>query len=374
MPEYRPSGKRRLSQEELMREYRGETPEKRRKKQVILSPAKRKEAKIIHEAKTAMPPVSPVRQQRNEQHKALEQERLRNQKKRNVAKKAKRKKRKRNMLLYDIIFIVLIVGTLAILSVTVLFNISEITINGNEKYTDDQVIAASGVNIGDNLIRLDIGSAENGILQNLIYVDDVNVSRSFPNRLTVDITTAVPMAAIYTNASYYVISYNNKLLDIAKSAPQNTPTVDGIVLSASNEVGKQIIKDEIGKLDITEEIINAFNEYKLNEPLKINISDAMNIKITYDNRLQIDFGAPTQLKEKMYALDVLVREEIGTDDKLTIMLTNPERVVTRPIYESDTTTAPEETTAPDVTTDENGSLPEDTTASETEAPEETTAE
>ena len=49
------------------------------------------------------------------------------------------------------LFIVLLVAVGAVLSLTVLFPIKQITAKGSEKYTSEQIVALSGINIGDNL-------------------------------------------------------------------------------------------------------------------------------------------------------------------------------------------------------------------------------
>ena len=61
--------------------------------------------------------------------------------------------RRRNMSLYYglVLFIVLIM--FAVLSVTVFFNVENIIVNGSSIYTAEEIVAASGIQGGDNMIR-----------------------------------------------------------------------------------------------------------------------------------------------------------------------------------------------------------------------------
>lgn len=363
MPEFKPTKRNRMSQDELMREYRGEKPEKvkkAKKKQPLHKPSKRKQEKIIQQSKTQNPPVSPVRQLENERRR-LERERIEKERKKNekLKKRNNRRKKKRNMLLYYILIAVVTVTTLSILSVTVLFNVSSIEIVNNEKYTDEQVIAAAGVSEGDNLVRMNTASIEEKILEKLIYVDTASVERHFPNKLKIVLTTADPMAEIYYDGSYYVLSYREKLLAVADNQHHTERLVRGLEIDAQTaQVGKILPDTEDKKVELIHKIVTGLDQNKLFEKCRIDVTDTMAITILYDDRISIDFGAGIQIEEKLYAAGVLINEKLDDDEKIVMMLSNPERVVTRPIHDSGDTavTTPPETEPPSDT--QNLDLPE----------------
>ena len=67
-------------------------------------------------------------------------------------KEKKRRKRLSAYIVYYVIFGILAAVILAVLSTTVLFNLSKYRITGDTVYTEQQIIDAAGVNTGDNLI------------------------------------------------------------------------------------------------------------------------------------------------------------------------------------------------------------------------------
>ena len=364
MPEYNTSKKRSMSEEELRAEYRREGGAKKKKK--WKNPvAAHKEKKIIHEARTAPPPVSPARMAVNKEAETrrINEQRRRKEEQRRSAKRKKARKRK-SMTLYYIMFGVLITAVLSILSVTVLFNISSVTVEGESVYSDEEIIEAGEIRTGENLVRFNSSAAEQKILEKLVYIDKVTVSRGFPDKLIVKVTAAEPALCIKSGKKYYVSSANGKLLEISGS-PVSALVADGIMLKDDLKPGDTIqgLEDEDAlKLEVLRTLSEEMKGLGLNASAEINMTDRMDISIIYDGRIRMELGSDAQLHRKLYAASVLLDEYISPDDRMTILLTNPERVVTRPIYgdvTEEVTTTPEQTTLPEETSD----------AEETTAPE-----
>ncbi|MDE5619016.1 MAG: cell division protein FtsQ, partial [Ruminococcus sp.] len=75
-----------------------------------------------------------------------------NVERRNSGKRMRR--RRRNMNLYAVVVIALVLTIGITMSYTFLFNIEEVHIsNISERYDENQIFGASGVSIGDNLLR-----------------------------------------------------------------------------------------------------------------------------------------------------------------------------------------------------------------------------
>lgn len=352
MPEYNSSKRRKMSNEELRAEYRKASSRTDRSKM------SRREKKIIAEARTAPPPTSPARTVVNKQAEARRKEELRRRKEQEKRKKRRDTRKRKSMMLYYIMFGLLIITVFSILSVTVLFNITEIEIKGESVYSDEEVIAAAGVSEGDNLVRFSAASAEERILSELVYIDEVIISRSFPNKLVISVKAAEPMMCIEMSGKYYVASFNSKLLGIS-SEPAHCPTVTGVDLKSGLTEGSSLegLDDEnTERLEAVIDLVNEMKLLELDKSAQIDASDIMDIKMVYDNRISMELGSAVRLHEKMYAAAVLLETEISENDRLVMLLSNPERVVTRPVYsnqgEDDYIATSEETEAPEEETAE----------------------
>ena len=72
----------------------------------------------------------------------------------NSRKRMRRRRRFMNVYIIIVLVLVAVIGFAA--SYTFLFNIGEITVSGeSDMYSAEQIVDASGIHEGDNLLRLD---------------------------------------------------------------------------------------------------------------------------------------------------------------------------------------------------------------------------
>ena len=91
----------------------------------------------------------------------------------------------------------------ATLGATVFFQVETIAVVGNSRYTAQEVIDASGVQIGDNLFQMNKNQISQRILQQLPYVGEVSPQRGLPSTLTIQVTeiSAAARVEVYQDVS-----------------------------------------------------------------------------------------------------------------------------------------------------------------------------
>ncbi len=72
--------------------------------------------------------------------------------------------------------------------VTVFFQVETVTVNGSVRYTPEEVVEASGIQIGDNLYRFNKNHISSRILQSLPYVEGVSINRKPPSTIVITVT------------------------------------------------------------------------------------------------------------------------------------------------------------------------------------------
>ena len=82
----------------------------------------------------------------------------------------RRRRRGRFSFLTKLLCILLIAGAV-VAALTVFFKVQSITVSGNARYTSEEVVAASGIEIEDNLFLLNKYSAAQAIFEKLPYVE-----------------------------------------------------------------------------------------------------------------------------------------------------------------------------------------------------------
>lgn len=311
----------------------------------------------------------------------------------------KRRKRLSAYIVYYIIFGILAVVILTVLSTTVLFNLSKYRITGDTVYTEQQIIDAAGVNVGDNLILMDAGAVKDRLIAALPYVDKVEVSRNiFTCALEIKLNPATAVANVKKNDRYYLVSENGRIMDAELKAPDKNCVVvlgfdpeyakSGDFLSVTDEGSRNMLTkllravktyDEIDdeneyeaqqKYDCVFALIELCKELDISGHIKtIDISSIYGIKLNYDNKLTLELGDMIDAKLKLTVGKNLIDKGEFDGEKGVLVLsqlsenTYNMKVTFRPEYDDtskDDTSSSEPEPTPD-TPDNSEPVPGDTT-------------
>ncbi len=227
-------------------------------------------------------------------------------------KVGRRKRRNKYTLYYYLAFFVVVV-TITLLSVTILFNATEIEITGTDLYSAEQIRQISGVEVGDNLIRLDAHTAEDCVLNTLSYVEDIKVLRNFPDKISIRVTQAVAQMNIEYGGKYYVISDKGKILEAGLEKPKTgLITVKGFELNKF-EIGENAESDDTLKPGIVKTIISTIEQTGMKNIVEINITDRTDIKLNYESRINILLGSSLDLEYKLNAVRITIDSKIEKD-------------------------------------------------------------
>lgn len=116
------------------------------------------------------------------------------------------RKRKRRRSRFGVLFKLLCLAALVAaltFGATVFFQVENIAVTGNSRYTQEEIIAASGVQVGDNLFRMSKKQISDQILHQLPYVESVSILRGLPSTITFQVTEwdAVAQVEVYGTQS-----------------------------------------------------------------------------------------------------------------------------------------------------------------------------
>lgn len=114
----------------------------------------------------------------------------------------RKRRRSRFGVLFKLLCLVALVAALTF-GATVFFQVEAIAVTGNNRYTQEEIIAASGVQVGDNLFRMSKKQISEQILHQLPYVESVSILRGLPSTITFQVTEwdAVAQVEVYSGAS-----------------------------------------------------------------------------------------------------------------------------------------------------------------------------
>lgn len=238
----------------------------------------------------------------------------------------KRGSRGGNYSLYYAFAAVVAVIVLVILANTVLFDCAAIVVEGNTAYTSEDISAASGISIGDNLLKADLEGAEQSIIAAFPYIDMAEVKRTSPTKVKITVTEAEKWYCVRHGSNVYVVSRRGKLVE--QGNDPSLPVVIGFE-ALEPKVGTMLTSKIETKTAMPSQVLSAAETVGLTGITSLNMNDRFEMEMVVDNRITLKLGDSTQMENKMYVAKELVENEIGPTESVTIDLTNPEKVPVR---------------------------------------------
>lgn len=218
---------------------------------------------------------------------------------------------------------------LYLLSAFVLFKISAIDVvgptdeNGNSAsgssfYTYEQVVAASGVNIGDSLVNISAKNIAAAIEKNLPYIGSVTVKREFPSTLKLTVEDSSTYFAVESGA-YILLNRDYKVLGADSEMPKNCAIIVGDSLKKASPGEIAEFEEEATKTRINM-LVSAFDNEGLTGLTKIDLSNIAGVKVVLNNRITITIGTLTNLEKKLNTVRKTIKEELSNNPNARILI------------------------------------------------------
>lgn len=200
-----------------------------------------------------------------------------------------------------------------------IFKVKSISVQGSTLYDDSEVVDASGIKIGDSIIFKNVKSCEESIYRNLNYVDSAKISKDFFGNITINLEPAKVLFSLNQDEKYYLVSEKDKILEILEEIPPEVVVAQGIKFEISENKVKY--NDEIKK-QLFFKILEQFKEHDLNFVKRINVTDAENLEVIYDDRLTILLGSEEELKYKISTAKEIITGKLSASERGTLDFRN----------------------------------------------------
>ena len=244
-----------------------------------------------------------------------------------------KKKRKRRLKLKGIVIAFLTLLTVIALAValmlTVFFNANAIKVTGSSIYTENEILIASGIMEGDNILRMPKEDIEARIEQALPYVKKAEVLKSLPETVGIKVTPAEESMVLETKGVIYVLDKDYKVLRVANEVPQGMLRIKGIK-SPTVTVGTDLLFSDMQQSRALTDLMAIGSDKGLNIGY-IDISSLVDIKFTVDNRLFVKLGSYNYIDGKINHLVTMLKsvdenasasislEDWGPDNKKAVL-------------------------------------------------------
>lgn len=204
---------------------------------------------------------------------------------------------------------------LCILAITALFlplfNITNITVEGNKVLKSEEIIKVSQTGRGYNLFRTSKSKAKKNLLK-MPYIKGVKIKKILPTTLKIIVTEEDAAAYVVNGKNFVAINKEGRVLEVAKKMRDGIMKMPGLKVSESTP--GEIIKY---KSNVTKEIQDlCMEKLSENELIKkvavLDISNASSVKIEFNNGLLAQIGNTDEIDYKIKMLDTVLNQGYGS--------------------------------------------------------------
>lgn len=150
----------------------------------------------------------------------------------------RRRRRRRNLLM--VLLGLLVIGVGVALSLTVLFKVDTFRIENMDGstpadtgiYTEDAILGALGVPVGENMFQFSAAQKEKNMVVSLPYLERVEIRRRLPSTLVIRVEPAVETWCAQSDSGWLTLSDGLKIMKISEEQPQGLPALLGLDIEA----------------------------------------------------------------------------------------------------------------------------------------------
>lgn len=201
----------------------------------------------------------------------------------------------------------------AVFGVTVFFQVNTFEIHGVENYSEDAVIIASGIELGQSILLVDKGKVASRINTRLPYVQSVQIKRRLPGTVVITVTEGKAAASVRSEYDeYWLIDDKGKLMEQVNEDRAASVTQISGVSALLPVAGDQIrlSQEDQQRLDVALELLQQLERYDLaGQIVSIDVTQLYNIVMYYTDQFEIQLGSTEELDYKIkylaYALESL---------------------------------------------------------------------
>lgn len=174
---------------------------------------------------------------------------------------------------------------------TPIFGITQISVTGNTLLAAEDVIAASGIEKGENVFRISRKKAEKA-LASVAYIESAKIKRKFPAKIVIEIDEAKQDIIIDTPQEFVVTTVAGRVLEKTDDVTSLTaPIIYGIEVTKS-EPAKKIETSDDEILNMNLERIGCFYETDYWGDIdEFRVSDVSNFIMIMKSGMKVTFGS-----------------------------------------------------------------------------------
>ena len=200
-----------------------------------------------------------------------------------------------------------------------LFNIKTITVTGNSKLTEEELISLSGRQLEENTFQVQTTKTQEKIKQNA-YVDTVNISRKLPNEIVIEITERTPTFMLTLGNAYVYMNNQGYLLEVAQNALE-LPIITGFQTKEEDIIpGNRLVAEDLQRLDQVLQIMKSAESNGIKDLItEINVENKQDYVLELKKEKKtVHLGDTSNLSTKMLYVISILEENKNVEGEILV--------------------------------------------------------
>ena len=212
--------------------------------------------------------------------------------------------------LYGALCVLLILAAV-VAGCIIFFKVDTIEVEGNDRYTQQEIVDVSGIQSGDNMFLFNKFDSINSILTKLSYVESVSIRRSLPSTVHITVTECTATAAVKDEERdcWWLVNSSGKIVERTEDTP-SIPEVTGLA-PVDPTVGQamNVSDDQRLQLEAMTGLLSSLeNRELLSNVNSFDLSSTSVALMQYDGRIEVRFKLSSD-----YDYEVRILGEVMTD-------------------------------------------------------------
>ena len=249
--------------------------------------------------------------------------------KRSVPKQAGKSSYAGNHVLRRVLISLGVIALVAFVLYGMVFRVSTVQVLGNNRVSAEEVIRASGVQIGESITRVDASEVAKGIASNR-YLIFKGVECVMPNTVVIRVKERTPAAVLNYCGVNYTIDHKGMVLEESETdvLVGVLPQLSGMDIAGQYgcDVGRVISVNNTAQLSAMQELLVELEVLSAQQEIsRIKLSDMTHILLETSEGYSVSLGNATNIHAKLKAMLSIRRKlnEMGKGSG-TIDVSNPE--------------------------------------------------
>jgi len=240
-----------------------------------------------------------------------------------------------------VLLCVLVAMVAIITAMTIFFKVQSFTLTGQTRYSKEELVEATGIQLGDNLILFDKFGAIDRIFDACPYLDTVQMRRRYPDEIEIIVTECVPIVMLEDlsaqipdpedseknvsvgGTGWWLLDKEGKLLERVHSASHPELTrVTGITLDKPQTGEKAKFLQEDAQKPLFLLLNTAKDDGILQDIGGVDFSQQYDIRFDYLGRFQVKLGSTENLEKKLRCLHDITENKLGSNVRGTLDVSN----------------------------------------------------